>query len=55
MSNAIDDSMKGCDVQGLSAGSIYVAYVDWREKHICRVDQISPVGCTSIQITVTLR
>jgi hypothetical protein len=46
--------VKGCHVRGLPIGSIRVVYVDWSRKHICRVYQVSPVGCTSIRITTTL-
>jgi hypothetical protein len=35
--------------------SVRVAYVDWREKRMCHVYQVSPIECTSIQITATLR
>ncbi len=55
LSNIVDDLMKGCHVRGLLAGSIRVVYRDWREKHTWCVYQISPVGCTTIQIFVTLR
>jgi hypothetical protein len=33
-------SVKGCHVQRPLAGSICVAYVDWRGKRTCRVDQV---------------
>jgi hypothetical protein len=45
---------KGCHIRGPLTGSVRWAYVDWRGKHTCRVGQVSPVGCTSIRITVTL-
>jgi hypothetical protein len=54
LSNAVDDIVKGCHIWRQPIGSVRVAYVDWREKLICRVDQVSPVWCTSIQIVVTL-
>jgi hypothetical protein len=38
----VDDIMKGCHVCGLSTGSIHGAYMDWREKHTCRVDRVFP-------------
>jgi hypothetical protein len=47
-------NLKGYHVQGLSAGSVHVAYIDWHEKGMCHVYQVSPVGFTSIQISVTL-
>jgi hypothetical protein len=46
--NSIDDFAKGCHVWGLPAGSVQVAYVDWRRKHMCHLHQVFPVGCTSI-------
>jgi hypothetical protein len=52
--NSVDDSMKGCHVRGLSARIIQLAYVDWRGKHTCHAYQVSPTGCTLIQITTTL-
>jgi hypothetical protein len=48
-------SVKGCRVKGPPAGSVRVAYVDWRGKRTCRVYQVSLTGCTLIQIAATLR
>jgi hypothetical protein len=44
LSNDVDDIAKGCHVQGLPTGSIRVAYVDWRGKHICHAYQVSLQG-----------
>jgi hypothetical protein len=33
-------SVKGCHVRGPPAGSVHVAYVDWRGKHTFYVDQV---------------
>jgi hypothetical protein len=38
-----------------AAGSIRVAYVDWRRKRTCHVYKVSPIECTSIRIAETLR
>jgi hypothetical protein len=46
--------VKGCHVWGLPAESVRVAYMDWHGKHMCYVYRVSPVGCTSIWIVVTL-
>jgi hypothetical protein len=45
---------KVCHVRGLPVGSVRVAYVDWRRKHICHVYQVSLAGYTLIRITATL-
>jgi hypothetical protein len=55
LSNAVDDSAKGCHIWGVPTGSIRVAYMNRLRKHMCFVYQVSPVGCTSFQIAVTLR
>jgi hypothetical protein len=34
--------MKGCHVRGLPVGSVRRAYVDWRKKRTCHVDQVFP-------------
>jgi hypothetical protein len=39
---------------GTVAGSVQVAYVDYREKRMCHVYQVSPAGYTSIRISATL-
>jgi hypothetical protein len=54
LSNAIDDSTKGCHIRGLSVESVWVAYVDRCKKHMHRVYQVFPAGCTSIRIAATL-
>jgi hypothetical protein len=54
LSNVVDDFAKDCHVWGLPIGSVCVAYVDWREKRMCHVYQVSLAGCTSIQIIMTL-
>jgi hypothetical protein len=38
LSITVDDFMKGCHIWGSPAGSVHRAYVDWRGKHMCRVD-----------------
>jgi hypothetical protein len=48
LSNTVDDSMKGFHIRGLPIGSVRVTYVDWCGKCMCRVYQVSLVGCTSI-------
>jgi hypothetical protein len=48
LSIAIDDFMNGCHVCGLPAGSVHGAYMDWCGKCMCRVNQVFPIGCTSI-------
>jgi hypothetical protein len=53
--NTIDDFMKGYHVWGLPAGTVWVTYVDWRGKRACCVHPVSPIGCTLIWITATLR
>jgi hypothetical protein len=52
--NSVDNFTKGCHIWGLPAGSVRVVYVDWHEKRTCHVYQVSPAGCTSIQIITTL-
>jgi hypothetical protein len=52
--NYVDNFAKGSHIQELPVGSIREAYVDWSRKRTCRVHQVSPTGCTSIRITVTL-
>jgi hypothetical protein len=42
LSIAIDDFTKGCHIRGPPAGSVRQAYVDWRGKHMCRVDRVFP-------------
>jgi hypothetical protein len=44
-------SVNGCHVHGLLVESILV---DWRKKRTCHVYQVSPTGCISIRIIVTL-
>jgi hypothetical protein len=46
--------MKGFHIRGLLVGSVRQTYMDWRGKRMCCVVQVTPVGCTSIRITVTL-
>jgi hypothetical protein len=46
--------MKGCHVRGLPAWSVRRAYMDWGGKRTCLVGRVSPAGCTSIQIVMTL-
>jgi hypothetical protein len=45
---------KACHVRGPPAGSVRRTYVDWRGKRTCHVGRVSPAGCTSIWISVTL-
>jgi hypothetical protein len=44
LSNVANDFVKGYHVRGLPTASVRVAYVDWCEKHTCRVYQVSPQG-----------
>jgi hypothetical protein len=46
--------VEGYHVRGPPTGSVRQAYVDWCGKRTCRVGRVSPAGCTSIQIAVTL-
>jgi hypothetical protein len=41
-------SVKGCHVWGLPVGNVRVSYMDWHEKRVCYVYQVSPIGCASI-------
>jgi hypothetical protein len=45
---------KGCYIRVLPIKSIRAAYVDWCENHTYHLYQVSPVGCISIWIAVTL-
>jgi hypothetical protein len=42
LSIIVDDSVKGCHVPGLLAGSVCRAYMDWRGKRMCHIDQVFP-------------
>jgi hypothetical protein len=53
-SNSIGSASKVAMYGGLPARSVRVAYVDWRGKHMCRIYQVSPIGCTSIRFVTTL-
>jgi hypothetical protein len=39
---AVDDFTKGYHVRGPPVGSVRWVYMDWREKHMCHVDQVFP-------------
>jgi hypothetical protein len=49
------DYVKSRHVRGLPVGSVLVAYMDWCEKRMYHVYQVSPTGCTLIRIIMTLK